>query len=250
MTPIGSEPAKIETPPQFLPPSRRLPPIQGLEAPTFDVSDNSLDEKYTSREDMIQDVEDYTSASDFEANNPAEPLFPVPAWPEDSSPGGVTLQGTPSSSASVPVPAPETVPAPAPAPEAPQASATGTNRYAMQPGVTRAIIRGLVRSTVATDYRANRNNGAAVAGFAQKDTLQQVHKLGFHANLDIAHQLDDTFTTEYTYAKTNTQGSFSAWEIKEKIKPLLNKLKNQHMHHFEMTDMGDASRVRGMNVKP
>ena len=73
------------------------------------------------------------------------------------------------------MPAPETVPAPAPAPEAPQASATGTNRYAMQPGVTRAIIRSLVRSTVATDYLANRNNGAAVAGLAQKDTPQQVH---------------------------------------------------------------------------
>ena len=45
LTPMESEPAKIETTPQFLPPSRWHLPLQGLEAPTFDVSDNSLDEK-------------------------------------------------------------------------------------------------------------------------------------------------------------------------------------------------------------
>ena len=199
---------------------------------------------------MIQDVEDYTSALDVEANNPAYLLLPVQAWPGDSSPGGGTPQRTPSSSASVPAPAPETPSAPARVPKAPQASATGINRSAMQPGVTRASIRSLVRSTVAKDYRANRNNGAAVGCLPRKDTLQQVHKLGFHANLDIAHQLDDTFTAEYAYATANTQGSFSAWEIKEKIKQLLNKLKKQRMDHFEMTDMGDVSRVRGTNVKP
>ena len=31
-------------------------------------------------------------------------------------------------------------------------------------------------------------------------------------------------------------------------KHLLNKLKKQLMDHFEMTDMGDVSRVLGMNV--
>ena len=31
-------------------------------------------------------------------------------------------------------------------------------------------------------------------------------------------------------------------------KQLLNKLKKQLMDHFEMTDMGDVSRVLGMNV--
>ena len=36
---------------------------------------------------MIQDVEDYTSALNFEANNPAELLVPVQAWPGDSSLG-------------------------------------------------------------------------------------------------------------------------------------------------------------------
>ena len=166
---------------------------------------------------MIQDVQDYTSVLDFDANDPAELLVPMQASPGGSSPGGVTPQGSPSSSASVPAPAPETAPAPAPAPAAPQATATGTNRYAMQPGVTRAVTCSQVRSPVDTDYRANRNNRAAVAGLFQKYMPQQVHKLGFHANLDIANQLDDTFSTEYAYAPIKTQGSFPAGEIKENI---------------------------------
>ena len=177
--------------------------LRGLEDPTFDFSDNSLDDNYTSREDMIQDVQDYTSVLDFDANDPAELLVPMQASPGGSSPGGVTPQGSPSSSASVPAPTLETAPAPAPVPAAQQATATGTNRYAMQPGVTRAVTRSQVRSPVATDDRANRNNRAAVAGLFQKDTLQQVHKLESHANLDIANQLDDTFSTEYAYATTN-----------------------------------------------
>ena len=134
-----------------------------------------------------------------------------------SSPEGITPQGSPSSSASESTSAPDTAPAPAPAPAAPQATATGTNRYAMQPGVTRAVTQSQVRSPVATHYRANWNNCATVAGLFQKDTLRKVRKLGSHANLDIAHQLDDTFSTEYAYATTNTQGRFSARVIKAKI---------------------------------
>ena len=42
-------------------------------------------------------------------------------------------------------------------------------------------------------------------------------KLGFHANLNITHQLDDTFSTGNAYATTNTQGRFSAGEQNEKI---------------------------------
>ena len=34
----------IETPPYFLPATRRLSPLQGLEAPSFDFSNNSLDD--------------------------------------------------------------------------------------------------------------------------------------------------------------------------------------------------------------
>ena len=191
-----------------------------LEAPAFVLSDNSRDDNYTSREDMIQDVQDYTGALDVDANDPTQLLIPMQALPGGYSPGGVT----PSHTAGITVLLcirtcawPETVPAPAPAPVAPQATAMDTNRYAMQPGVRRTVTRNHVRSPVATEYRAYRNNNAAVTGIFQEDTLQQVHKLGFRANLDIAHHLDDTFSTEYTYATTNTQGSFLVGEIKETI---------------------------------
>ena len=71
-------------------------------------------------------------------------------------------------------------------------------------------------------YRANGNNRAALAGLFQKDTVQQVHKLGSpklgsHANLDIAHQLDRTFRIGNAYATTNTPESFSAGEQEKKI---------------------------------
>ena len=92
----------------------------------------------------------------------------------------------------------------------------------MQPSVTRAVTLSQVCSSAATDHRTNRNNRAALAGLFQKDTVQQVHKLGSpelgsHANLDIAHQLDDTFSTEHAYTTTNTQGSLSAGEQEENI---------------------------------
>ena len=206
----------IETPPYVLPPSRRLSPVQGLEAPTFDFSDSSLDDNYSSRNDMIQDSKDCTSALDFEANDAL--LIPTPGG---SSPGGTTTQ-EPSSDTPVPASAPGITPAPGPTPAALQAIVTDTDGYAMQPGITRAVACSQVRSSATTNFWANRNNHAALTGFFQKDTVQQVHKLGSaklgsHANLDIAHQLDDTFSTGNAYATTNTQGRFSSGEQKEKI---------------------------------
>ena len=50
----------IETLPHLLPPSRRLSLLQGLEAPTLDFSLNSLDDKCTSRKNILQDVQVYT----------------------------------------------------------------------------------------------------------------------------------------------------------------------------------------------
>ena len=44
-----------------------------------------------------------------------------------------------------------------------------------------------------------------------------MHKLGSYANLDIAHQLDYTFSTKYAYAGTHGHGSFSAGEVKKNI---------------------------------
>ena len=80
----------IETPQHLLPPSKRLSSLQGLEASMFDFSYNSLDDNYTSREDMIQDVQDYINALDFDANDPTELLIPMQASPGGSAPGGVT----------------------------------------------------------------------------------------------------------------------------------------------------------------
>ena len=81
----------IETPPHLLPPlTLWLSPLQGLEAPTFDLSGNSLDDNYSSRKDMIQDARDYTSALDFDANDPLLILTPG-----SSSPGGATRLGEP-----------------------------------------------------------------------------------------------------------------------------------------------------------
>ena len=70
---------------------------------------------------------------------------------------------------------------------------------------------------VATDYRANRNNLAAVPGLLHKDRLKQVYKLGYPANLDKAHQLNDAFRTKYANTTINTIGNVPAAEIKGMI---------------------------------
>ena len=165
------------------------------------------------------------------------------ASPGGSSPRGVTPQGPPSSSASVLAPVPETAPAPAPALAAPQATSTGTNRYAMQPGVTRAGTRSQVRSPVATDFRANQNNRASLPRLFQQDTLEQVHKLGSHANLDIAHQLDDVFSAEYAYATTNTHGSFSAGEITEKSPTHSRRLSAFHKRRVRKRHLTETQHI-------
>ena len=152
---------------------------------------------------------------DFEANDPLRILTPG-----GFSPGGATPQEL-SLDTPVSAPAPEMAPALVPAPAASQATATGTDGYAMQPRVTRAVTRSQVRSTAAINYWANRNNRATLASLFQKDTVQQAHKLGYHkpgshVSLDIAPYLDDTFSTGNAYANTNTKGLFSAGEQKEK----------------------------------
>ena len=159
----------METPPHLLPHFRRLPPLQSLKTPTFDFYDNNLDDNYSSRNDMIQDAKEYATAWDFDANDPLP--FPTSGG---SSPGEATPQESTSSATSAPAPAPETAPAPVPALAAPQATTDG---YAMQPYVTRAVSRSQVRSSAATDYRANRSNRTALPGLFLKAMVQQVHKL-------------------------------------------------------------------------
>ena len=165
---------------------------------------------------MIKDAKDYTSALDFNTND----HFLI-STPEGSSPAGATPQESPSAT-SVPAPVAGMAPALVSAPAAPKATAAGTDWYVMHPGVTRAVTRCQVHSSAATNYRANRNyRAAAVVGFFQKDTVPQVHKLGspklgFHANSDIAHQLDDTCSAGNAYATTNTQRRFSTEEKRRK----------------------------------
>ena len=59
----------IDTAPHLLSPSIRPLPPQGLEASSFDYSNKSLNDKDTSREDMMRDLEDYASALDADANS-------------------------------------------------------------------------------------------------------------------------------------------------------------------------------------
>ena len=70
LAPMESEPAEIETPLQLLPPSRRCSCYRDWKLQRFDFSDSSLDDNNTSREDMIQDVQYYTSDLDLDANDP------------------------------------------------------------------------------------------------------------------------------------------------------------------------------------
>ena len=75
----------IETQPHLLPSSRRLSSLQGLEAPKFDFYYDSLEDTYSSCNDMIQDAKDHTSALDFGDNDPL--LIPTSGG---SLPGGAT----------------------------------------------------------------------------------------------------------------------------------------------------------------
>ena len=122
---------------------------------------------------------------------------------------------------------------------------TGTDGYAMQPGVTRAATRSQVRSSAGTDYRANRNKRAALAGLCHKNTVQQVQKLGspkveYHANLDIGHQPNDTLSTENDYAITNTRKRFGGEAKRENP---------QHLQMKEAMDVPQASRGKAASDK-
>ena len=58
----------IETSPNLLPATRLLSSQQGLESPSYDFSDDTLDDNYVSHDDMLRDVQNYTSALDFGAD--------------------------------------------------------------------------------------------------------------------------------------------------------------------------------------
>ena len=61
----------IETSPNLLPAARRVSPQQDLGSPSYDFSDDTIADNYVSRDDMLRDVQNYTSALDFGVDTPA-----------------------------------------------------------------------------------------------------------------------------------------------------------------------------------
>ena len=83
----------IETPPNLLPATRRLSPQQNLESPSYDFSDDTLNDNYVSHDDILRDMQNYTSALDFDVDTSAgtvELLLPQQAVPGLTSPGGAS----------------------------------------------------------------------------------------------------------------------------------------------------------------
>ena len=86
----------IDTPSNLLPAARQLSPQQDLESPSYDFSDGTLDGTYVSHDDMLPDVQNYTSALDFGIDTPAgtvELLLPQQALPSVTLPGGSSPAG-------------------------------------------------------------------------------------------------------------------------------------------------------------
>ena len=96
-----------ETRPNLLPATRRLSPQQDLESPSYDFSDDTLDDNYALHDDMLRGVQNYTSALDFGVDTSAgtvELLLPQQASPGVTSsgeprlrefrPGGATPEGS------------------------------------------------------------------------------------------------------------------------------------------------------------
>ena len=80
----------IVTPPNLLSAARRLSPQQDLKSPSYDFSDDTLDDNYVSHDDMMRDVQNYTSALDFGVDTPAgtvKMLLPQKVSPGVTSPG-------------------------------------------------------------------------------------------------------------------------------------------------------------------
>ena len=63
--------ALIETPPHVLPPPSKLSPLQDLVSPSWDIDNDTLDNDYSSYDDLLRDVKDYTTVLDFTVNTPA-----------------------------------------------------------------------------------------------------------------------------------------------------------------------------------
>ena len=78
----------IDTPPSLLPAARRLSPQQDLESPSYDFSDDTLDVNYVSHNDIMWDVQNYTSALNFGVDTPSETVKVL--LPQQASPGVIS----------------------------------------------------------------------------------------------------------------------------------------------------------------
>ena len=223
----------IETLPNLLPAARRLSPQQDLELPSYGFNDNTLDDNYVLHDDMLRDVQNYTSALDFGVDRPAgkvELLLPQQASPGATLPGGASPAGilpggvTPKGSSPPPAPAPALGPAPTPASAVPRATNRHVDRgtVGVTPAVTRSRAKSLVPVPVATRYGGGRNNnGETLAELLEASTLQRLSEPELEPPCyteDIAHQAKNaSFNIEYAYVATNALESFSGWENKEQI---------------------------------
>ena len=221
----GGEQEFIETPPNLLPAATRLSPQQDLELPSHDFSDDTLDDNYVLHDDMLRDVQNYTSALDFGVDTPAgrvELLLPQQASPGvtllgGASPAGILPGGvTPEGSSHPLAPAPGPGPAPTPASAAPRATNRHVNRgtVGVTPTVTRSRATSLVPVLVATRYGGGcNNNGATLAELFEASTLQRLSELELEPpcyTKDIAHQAKNaSFSLEYAYVATYALESFS-----------------------------------------
>ena len=229
----------IETPPNLLPVARRLSPQQDLKSPSYDFSDDTLDNNYLSLDDMLRDVQNYTLTLDFGVDTPAGTVelllpqqvspgvtLPGRALPTGVSPGGVTPEGSSPSPASAPAPGP----APAPASAASRATNGRANRGTVgaTPTVTRSRAASILPVPVATRYGGGRNsNRATLAELFEVGTLQRVSELELGPPCyteDIAHQAENTrIIIEYAYVATNALGSIFG---REDQKPIPNTFKD------------------------
>ena len=86
----------IETRPNLLRATTRLSPQQNLDSPLHDFSDDTLDDSYVSHNDMLRDVQNYTSPLNFGVDTSvgtAELLLPQQVSPDVASPGGASPAG-------------------------------------------------------------------------------------------------------------------------------------------------------------
>ena len=132
-------------------------------------------------DDMLWDVQNYTSTLDFGVDTPAgtvELFLPQQASPRVSSPGGASPAGISLGGVT-----PEG-PSPPPAPISASAAPRATNGFANHgtvgviPAVTRSRTASLLLVPVATRYGGGRNNNrATLAELFDPGTLQRLSEL-------------------------------------------------------------------------